>query len=75
MKLILAILAGLIFIFFVFLYARTLIYKFNEKIDNTAKHYGYRDYKELKKVGEKEEEKIIKTKIRNIRRRKYGRKV
>lgn len=72
MKLVLAVFAGLIFIFLVFLYAKAFTDKYKRRIDNVAKHYGYRNYDHLKKVGEKEEEKVIRMKIREDRRRKYG---
>jgi len=73
MKLVLAVIAGLIFIFLVYLYAKAFIDKYKKRLDNTAKHYGFRDYNHLKKVGQKEEEKILRRKLREERRRKYGR--
>lgn len=59
MKLILAVLAGLIFIVLVFLYARGLMQKYNKRIDSTARHYGYRNYKHMAKEAEKKEQRIL----------------
>lgn len=59
MKLILAVLAGLIFIVFVFIYARGFYLKYMKRFDNTARHYGYRNFKHLEHEGKKEEKRLL----------------
>ena len=59
MKLILSVLAGIIFIVLVFLYARAITQKYNKRIDSIARHYGYRNYKHMAKEAEKKEQIIL----------------
>ncbi len=59
MKLILAIIAGLLFMFFVYVYAKSINKKYNSRIDSVARHYGYRNYKHMEKEAEKREQRIL----------------
>lgn len=55
MKLFLSILAGVIFLFFVYIYFRQFKGLYLKKLDSISKSYGYRDYKNLIKNTKKEE--------------------
>lgn len=76
MKMILSVIIGILFIFFVFVYAKGINKKYNQRMDAVAKHYGYRNYKHMAKVAKKYEEKAIREKRKEdqFKRREWLRK-